>query len=118
MHSIHCLVCASPHSALIAVIIVWKDELLGAQPIRPFHLASQNPVMVSGKSASLTVAVLYTTTRALPVMPVHKLDGDLAQSGTRALISVLPSSEVVVFVSIDSLIGCNMFSTEPIAPGS
>ena len=51
--------------------------------MRPFHLGSMKSKMSSGKSASVSRSVLYTTVRARPDIPTHLPVGDLAQSGTR-----------------------------------
>ena len=75
---------SSPSRSRTAVTKAWKDPLVGAQPIRPFQRGSVKPWMVSGRSSGVRSSVLYTNTRARPVVPTQRPLGSRNRAGTRS----------------------------------
>ena len=88
----HSSVLSSPHSTLMPVTMAWNEALVGGQPIRPFHFGSVKSQIESGRSASVSALVLYTTTLARPEMPTHLASGERAHAGASSRISVGRSS--------------------------
>ena len=96
----------SPTCTRMAVTKDSNDPLVGAMPTLPFHLGSVTANTLVGTSASGTLALLATITRARPVMPIQ------SPSSARYLDSTSDS--------VSAGMGANRptLSTDPRAPAS